>query len=395
MKASTRAVHAGVERQKADYALTTPIIQSATYTFKDTADLTAFMQDKFWRGNKNGRDEYARYGNPTVLAAERKLAALEGGDDALLYASGMAAITSVLLASLPTGAHVILTDNCYHGTWQFCMTFLKRLGIETTMVPLGDYEALEDAIIPKQTRFIISESPTNPHLRLVDFERLVEIAQRHKIRTMIDATFGTPLNQKPVAAGIDFVVHSATKYLGGHHDLLAGVVIGQQQRINALREAQTILGAVVSPETAFLLERGLKTVSLRMERHNQNAMAIAQYLEKHPKIQQVWYPGLPSHSDYELACKQMTAFGGVVTFEVASDMAGTGAFIDALQIPYIAASLGGVESLIEQPVLMSHFGVEPEQRTAQGITDNLVRFAVGIEDTEDLIADLEQALQHV
>lgn len=393
--ASTRSVHGGVEREKVEHAITTPIVQSATYTFKNTEDLTSFMQAKIWTGKTNGREEYGRYGNPTVLAVEKKLAQLDGGDDALLYASGMAAVTSVLLASLPTNSHIIMTDDCYRRTRQFCNTFLKRLGIETSVVPMGDYAALEKAIDPKRTRFIISESPTNPYLRIADFECIAELGKKYKIRTLIDSTFGTPINQQPFLYGIDYVVHSGTKYLGGHHDILAGVVVGSKDRIAALRDAQGILGALVAPQTAFLLERGLRTLALRVERQNANALAISEFLEKHPKIKRVWYPGLESHPDHAIAIKQMSGFGGVVSFELHADFYATGKFIDAVTIPYIAPSLGGVESLIEQPAIMSYFEMEAEDRAAIGISDSLVRLAVGIEDTDDLIQDLKQALEKI
>lgn len=389
---NSRSVHLGVKRQKPHHAITTPITQTATYTFTDTADLVDFMQQKVWGGASGEREDYARYGNPSVYAVEERLAALEGGESALLFASGMAAITTLLLATLPTGTHIVMTDDCYRRTRQFCQTFLKRLGIETSVVPVGDYAAIEAAIIPKKTRFIISESPTNPYLRLMDFERLGAIGREYKIRTVIDSTFGTPINQHPLAYGIDYVLHSATKYLGGHHDLLAGVLVGTQERISALRQAQGVMGAVLAPQIAYLLERGLRTLGLRVEKQNQNGIAIARYLESHPKIERVWYPGLVSHPDHDLAQKQMTGYGGVVSFIVRGDAA---CFIDAMQIPHIAPSLGGVESLIEQPAIMSYFEKEPEERLALGIPDNLVRFALGIEDAADLIADLEQALERL
>jgi cystathionine gamma-synthase len=395
LNASTRAVHDGVKRHKAHHSITTPIIQSATFTFDSTADLVDFMQAKIWGGGGEGREEYGRYGNPTLDAVEHKLAALEGMEDALLFASGMAALTTLLLASLPTGSHIVMTQECYRRTRQFCETFLARLGIETTIVPLGDYAAMEAAIQPKKTRFLISESPTNPYLRLADFAKMGELGQRHKVRTLVDSTFGTPINQHPGEFGIDYVMHSATKYLGGHHDLLAGVLLGSTERIGALRAAQGVLGTILPPQTAALLERGLRTLALRMARHNENGLAIARYLEAHPKIRQVWYPGLESHPDHSLACRQMSGFGGVVSFEVAGDLTQTGRFIDALHIPYIAPSLGGIESLIEQPALMSYYEKEPEERAALGISDSLVRFAIGIEDSADLIADLEQALAQI
>ena len=388
---STRAVHAGTQRRKAYNSLNTPIVQTATYTFADTQDLIDFMRSKTW-GDGEEREEYGRYGNPTVASVERKLAALDGGDEAVLYASGMAAVTSSLLTMLPTGAHIVMTDDCYRRTRQFCQTFLKRFGIETTVVKMGDYEALEGAIIPKKTRMVISESPTNPYLRIADLELLAEIGKRNRVMTMIDSTFATPVNQRPIEWGIDFVIHSATKYMSGHNDLLCGVVVGRSDRLRALRDSRGVLGGVVDPHNAYLLERGIKTMGVRVQQQNATAMAVARFLEAHPKIDRVWYPGLESHPDYAIAARQMDAFGGVVTFEVKGDLVTTGQFIDRLRIPYIAPSLGGVESLIEQPALMSYFEKTTEERLALGIKDNLVRFAIGIEDAADVIADLEQAL---
>jgi cystathionine gamma-synthase len=374
--------------------LNTPIVQSATYTFGDTQELIDFMERKTW-GDGDDREEYGRYGNPTVSAVERKLAALDAGEDAVLYASGMAAVTSILLSILPSGAHIIMTDDCYRRTRQFALTFLKRFGIETTVVPMGDYDAMEAAIIPKKTRFIISESPTNPYLRVADLERIGRIGKKHRVLTLIDSTFATPINQRPLEWGIDFVVHSATKYLSGHNDLLAGVVVGKGDRIKALRDARGVLGGIVDPQNAYLLDRGIKTLGVRVDQQNRTALAVARFLESHLHIERVWYPGLPSHPEYRIAAAQMTGFGGVVSFEVAGDLKATSKFIDRLKIPYIAPSLGGVESLIEQPALMSYYEKTTEERLALGIKYNLVRFAIGIEDTDDILNDLDQALSVV
>ena len=389
---STQAVHGGTQRRKAFNSLTTPVVQTATYTFANTQELIEFMQRKTWGDGANDQEEYGRYGNPTVAAVEKKLAALDNGDDAAIYASGMNAVTSVLLATLPTGTHVVMTDDCYRRTRQFCMTFLKRLGIETSVVPMGDYDAIENAIIRKKTRFIISESPTNPYLRVADLERIAELGRKHRVRTLIDSTFATPINQRPLDWGIDFVVHSATKYLGGHNDLLAGVVVGSKDRIAALKDARGVLGGVSDPQNAFLLDRGIKTLGVRVQQQNRTAQAVAEFLEAHPRIERVWYPGLASHPDHEVAKAQMSGYGGVVSFEVAGDYEETGRFVDNLEIPYIAPSLGGIESLIEQPAIMSYYEQSREEREALGIKDNLVRFSVGIEDTDDLIRDLDQAL---
>jgi cystathionine gamma-synthase len=388
---STRAVHGGTQRRKAFNALNMPIVQTATYTFSDTQELVDFMARKTW-GDGDNRAEYGRYGNPTISSVERKLAALDGGDDAVLYASGMAAVTSLLLSVLPTGSHIVMTDDCYRRTRQFCLTYLKRLGIETSVVPMGDYAAMEAAIIPKKTRFIISESPTNPYLRIADLEQIAHLGQKHHVRTLIDSTFATPVNQRPLEWGIDFVLHSATKYLAGHNDLLAGVIVGQADRIKALRDARGVLGGVVDPQNAYLLERGIKTLGVRVRQQNETALAVAQFLEAHPRIERVWYPGLESHPDHATAAAQMEGFGGVVSFHVAGDLKTTSRFVDRLRIPYIAPSLGGVESLVEQPALMSYYELSTEDRLAVGIKDNLVRFAVGIEDTDDILDDLDQAL---
>ncbi|MCI0396541.1 MAG: aminotransferase class I/II-fold pyridoxal phosphate-dependent enzyme [Chloroflexi bacterium] len=401
--ASTRAVHGRLEgrRPQANHSLVTPLVQTATYTFHDTADLCAFMEAKMWGGDPAmaERGEYGRYGNPTVQAVERRLAALENGGDALLFPTGMAAVTNVLLSMLSAGSHVIFTDDCYRRTRYFCNTFLRRLGIETTQVPMGDYEALEAAIRPN-TRLILSESPTNPYLRVVDLERLVAIGRHHRVKTLIDATFATPVNQRPLEFGVDLVIHSATKYLGGHNDIMAGAAVGEAGLIHALRQSQGVLGGVLDPHAAYLLERGLKTLALRVRQQNQTAQAVAEYLAAHPKVERVWYPGLPSHPDYAVATRQMSGFGGVVSFEIGprpgeEALDTTSRFIDAMTIPYIAPSLGGVESLIEQPALMSYYELSTEERLAVGIKDNLVRFAIGVEDTADILADLDQALAQI
>jgi cystathionine gamma-synthase len=370
--------------------LTLPIIQTATYTFKDTKDLSDFMNARMW-GLQEGRTEYGRYGNPTIAGAEAKIASLEGAEEAILFSSGMAAITSTLLSLLSTGQHLIITDDCYRRTRQFCTTFLKRLGVECTIVPAGDMSVLESAIQP-ETKVLLSESPTNPYLRVLDLEQLADIGARHGIRTVIDSTFTTPINQRPLEFGIDLVVHSATKYLGGHNDLLAGALAGSAQLISLVRQNQWILGAVSDPNSAYLLQRGLKTLALRVRCQNATALQVAEFLEKHPKIERVWYPGLASHPDHQIASAQLRGFGGVISFELVGDLEETSRFIDAVEIPIIAPSLGGVETLIEQPALMSYFELSEEERLAVGIKGNLVRLSVGVEDAGDLVEDLDHAL---
>jgi cystathionine gamma-synthase len=382
---STVAVHGGEPRPKPAHALATPIVQTATYTFADTQELKDHFEGRI------DRVEYGRYGNPTQRIAEAKLAALEGADDCLLFSSGMGAMTTALFAMLSRGTHVVVTDDSYRRTRQFLNQTLHRYGIEVSTVPAGDYEALEDAIKPT-TRVLVSESPTNPYNRILDLERFATIGQRHRIRTVIDATFATPYNARPLEWGVDVVMHSATKYLGGHNDLLAGAVLGSRELIDGIRGLQGITGATIDPFAAYLLVRGLKTFALRMERHNTNAQAVAEFLVGHPRVTAVHYAGLPSHPQHEIARKQMRGFGGVVSFEVAGDLDAASRVVDACTIPHIAASLGGVESLIEQPAVMSFYELTSEERLEIGIKDNLIRFAVGIEDADDLIADLAQAL---
>jgi len=319
------------------------------------------------------------------------LADLDSGVAALLFSSGMAAITVALLTLLSAGTHVVMTNDCYRRTRQFLTQFLNRYGVEVTQVPVGDYDALEAAIRP-DTCLILSESPTNPYLRVVDVPRLVDIARRHGLRTVIDSTFATPINQRPLEFGADLVIHSATKYLGGHNDLLAGVAVGSAAMIAGLRETQGMIGAICDPNTAYLLLRGLKTLELRVARHNDTGLKVARFLEGHPAVRRVFYPGLPSHPDYAVACQQMSGFGGVVSFELDADLETTSRFVDALQIPYIGPSLGGTESLVIQVAVSTYYDLSSEQRAALGIADTLVRLAVGIENADDLIADLAQAL---
>lgn len=387
---STQALHAGASRGHPYHSLTPPIVQSATYTFANTADLVDFMDERMFV-EVPVRQEYGRYGNPTVRAVEARLAALEGGDDAVLVSSGMAALTTSLLILLSAGDHLIITDDCYHRTRVFVNRFLRRFGVACTTVAAGDLVELEAAIRPN-TRLILSETPTNPFLRCLDLEALAALARQHGLRTLIDSTFATPLNLRPLDYGIDLVVHSVTKYLAGHNDLMAGVVVGKGGNTVPLRESQSMFGAVVDPNAAYQIGRGLQTLGLRVERQNANGLAIAAFLEGHAKVRRVWYPGLPSHPDHAVARRQMSGWGGVVSFEIEGDGPAASRFIDALRLPHIAPSLGGVDSLVEQPAIMSYYDAAPEERLALGIGDELVRFAAGIEDSEDLIADLEQAL---
>jgi cystathionine gamma-synthase len=390
MSPSTMAVHGGESRPRAYHSLTLPILQSSTFTFESTADLRSFMEARMW-GLVRDRTEYGRYGNPTVTAVEDHVAAVEGGEACVLFGSGMAAVTTTILSILSSGRHMIITDDTYRRTRQFCVAFLQRLGIECSVVPAGELHALEAAIRP-ETGLIVSETPTNPYLRVVDLDGLVDIAARNRLKTLIDSTFATPVNLKPLSHGVDLVLHSGTKYLGGHNDLLAGALIGSASMTALVRQNLWLLGAVIDPHSAYLLQRGLKTLPLRVRHQNASALAIAEYLESNPRVQRVWYPGLPSHPDHAVAVRQMQGFGGVISFEIDGDLDTASAFIDAVSIPLIASSFGGVETLVEQPALMSYYELSSEERRALGIKDNLIRLAVGVEDTRDLIADLDRAL---
>ncbi|MBI4790872.1 MAG: PLP-dependent transferase [Chloroflexi bacterium] len=390
---STRAVHAGETRRKPHRALVEPLFQTSTYTFDNMADVCAY-QEAHAQGRADDRFEYGRYGNPTVAAAEARLAALEHADSAIQVASGMAAITHTFLNLLSSGKHIVITDDSYRRTHQLCEEFLPRYNVAVTVVPLGDYDALEAAIRP-ETRILFSETPSNPYLRVLDVERFADIGRRRGVKTVVDATFSTPINLRPLDWGIDLVIHSATKYLGGHNDLLAGFIAGRDQLLAPLRQAMGILGGISDPNTAYLVLRGMKTLSVRVRQQNRAAQQIAEFLAAHPSVEQVWYPGLKTHPGHEIAVRQMNGFGGVVSFTVRGDGPATFRFMDALQIPYISPSLGGVESLVLHVATMANYDVPPEERWQLGIPDNLVRLAVGLEDAEDLIADLDQALRTI
>ena len=387
---STRTVHAGEDRRKPYGSLTTPIVQTSTYTFEDTAEIMGFMRQKELAGSTYSRTDYGRYGNPTQTAVEGKVASLEGAEGALLFSSGMNAITTTLGALLSNGDHLVLVQEAYHRTREFAEIYLRRWGIETTFAAIEDPDALREAVRPT-TRVVFAETPSNPYLGIMDLSALAGLADEHGLITIIDSTFATPINLRPSAYGIDLVIHSATKYLAGHNDLLAGMVAGPDHLLNQIREARDILGGVASPHDAYLLLRGLKTLDLRVRRQNDSAMRVAQFLDGHPAVQQVFYPGLSSHPQHDLAVAQMAGFGGVVSFELQGDLETTSRFIDLLRIPYIGPTLGGVESVVQQPVML--FSLDPAEREAAGLKENLVRYAVGIEDPEDLIEDLDQALQ--
>ncbi|MEA2102315.1 MAG: aminotransferase class I/II-fold pyridoxal phosphate-dependent enzyme [Thermodesulfobacteriota bacterium] len=379
---ATRAIHAGECRGQYADSLTTPIFQTSTFTFSGSKEIEAYTKDK------KDRFEYGRYGNPTQKIAERRLADLEGAEDCVVFSSGMNAITTTILALVRSGDHIVITDDSYKKTLEFCRSYLKRFGIECSIVPFGDYDLME-ASIKENTRFIFSESPTNPYLNVFDFERFKTIADRYDLLTIIDSTFATPFNQRPLEYGIDLVTHSATKYLAGHNDILAGVVLGNRDLIGEVRELHKSMGGLIDPHCCYLLLRGLKTFPLRVRAQNESALKVAQYLEAHPQVEKVYYPFLESHRHYAIAKEQMTGGGGVVTFDLKGDLNDAKMFMDALKMIYIGPSFGGTESLITHPASVSYYDYTREERYELGITDTLFRMAVGLESPDDIIADME------
>jgi cystathionine gamma-synthase len=382
---STKSVHAGEIRYNEYSSITTPIVQSSTFIFKDIEEIKRLAKGDL------GRFEYGRYGHPTQFAAERKLAEIEEAEDAVLFSSGMSAITTSLFALLKSGDHIVITDDAYKRTLDFAKTCLDRFNIGCTVVKMCDYVAMEKAIKPN-TRIFFSESPTNPYLNIMDLKRLMKIFKGKDVLIFSDSTFATPFNQKPLEYGVDLIIHSCTKYLGGHNDLLSGVVLGKKELTTVIREYLKITGGVIDPNSAYLLIRGLKTFEIRMKRINENAQTVAEYLENHPRVKKVYYPGLPSHPQHDVAKKQMRGFGGVVTFEVEDNIEYVLEFLSKLNIINIGPSLGGVESLITHPATISYYNYTKEERLALGIKDGLIRLAVGVENAEDIIYDIDQAL---
>ncbi len=383
---STRAVHAGEDRLRYADSITTPIVQTSTYAFKNSKDVEDYTK------HGKARFEYGRYGNPTEQVAARRLAALCGAEDCVVFSSGMSAIVTTILAFVRSADHIVITDDAYKKTLEFCSRYLQRFGVDCTIVPFGNYDAIDQAVRPN-TRFIFSESPTNPYLNIFDLNILKKIAKKHNVLTMIDATFSTPINQRPLEWGVDLELHSCTKYLAGHNDILAGAVMGRKELVDQIRALHKAIGGVIDPHCCYLLLRGLKTFPVRMKIHNQTAMAVAEFLEKHPLIERVYYPGLKSHPHYKIAKQQMSGYGGVVSFDIKGTLNNAKRFLDHLKLCYIAPSLGGVETLITHPATVSYYDISRKERYALGITDTLIRLAVGIENQDDIIHDIDQALR--
>jgi cystathionine beta-lyase/cystathionine gamma-synthase len=373
---STICIHAGQEPDPGTGAIITPIFQTSTYV------QAALGEHKGY--------EYARTQNPTRTALEANLAAIEGGKAAFAFASGMAAIDAIT-TMLEAGDHVVVTDNTYGGTFRLFDKVLTRYKLEFSYVDTSRLDRVERAMRPN-TKMLFVETPTNPVLRLTDLAKAAELAHAHHARLVVDNTFASPVLQQPIAFGADLVTHSTTKYLNGHSDSIGGVVIAtRDEDVEWLRFIQNAAGAILSPFDSWLVLRGTKTLTLRMAQHNINGMALAQFLSTHPKVTQVLYPGLASHPQHELAARQMSGFGGMVSFDVGSFEAAR-RVCNRVRLMSLAESLGGVETLISHPATMTHASVPPERRKEIGLTDSLVRISAGIEDVADLIDDLAQAL---
>ena len=381
----TKAVHGAADLEKKNGPLTTPIYQSSAFQVTDNDEQVRITDTDH---------HYTRYGNPTNTVAEKTIAALEGVDAALTFASGMGAITTTIMALLKSGDHMVAQRDLYGGVNKFLSQWLPKMGIETTFVDTIDYDQYARAIRPN-TRLLYLESPTNPTLRVVDFKKMAALAKQHKLLSMLDATFGTPINQHPAEFGIDLVMHSGTKYLGGHSDLICGAVAGPHALIQRIWDTRTTLGNCMDPHASWVLLRGLKTLAVRVARQNENALRVAEFLAQHGKVRSVHYPLLKSHPQYGIARQQMSGGGGVVTFEVEGTGEDARRVSEAMRLFTLATSLGGVESLVSIPVLTSHAMIPAEARARMGVTEQMIRLSVGIENADDLIADLEHALEAV
>lgn len=382
----TRAIHGGEpNRRGVNGPIVTEIIRSSTFTFSSTEEM------KLWAEGKNKAYIYTRYGNPTLAVAQKKVAALEGAEAAIVTSSGMAAISSALLAALKNGDELISTAQVYGGTYRLMRDVFPNMGI--TVYQVGtDLSGIEDVVTPR-TKVLYVETPTNPTLRLVDVHKAVAFAKKHNLVSIIDNTFATPVLQNPIALGYDMVVHSATKALAGHSDIIAGVAVGNAQWMERVRQMIIYLGGSMDPGAAYLLIRGLKTLGVRVERQCENAMAVAKFLEQHPKVARVHYPGLRSHADHALAKKQMRGFGSMLAFDMKGALPAARRFCDRVRLFLLAASLGGVESLVILPIYSSHYKMSNEELRRAGVSPGTVRVSIGLEDKQDLIEDLKQALR--
>jgi cystathionine beta-lyase/cystathionine gamma-synthase len=381
----TDVLHRGEGARPGATPLTTPIYASTTFVFDTAADLEQYQE------GRSNKFIYSRYSNPTVLAVEEKLAILEGAETALVTSSGMAATTTALCGLLSSGDEVVCSAAIYGGTLHLIADCLERFGIAARFASLEQLSA-PDCLLGPRTKVLWFESPINPTLRCVDIRKVADACRAREVTTVIDNTFASPVNQRPIELGVDMVMHSATKYLNGHSDVTAGALIGPTKLLERLGPARKLFGGVLEPASAYALSRGLKTLTLRVARHNANAAAVAAWLEDDTRVGRVFYPGLPSHPDHEIARRQMSGFGGMVCFDLEAGYRSACRFYDRVQVFKRAASLGGTESLCSLPVLTSQYGFTDEQLTAAGVTRGMVRLSIGLEHPDDLIADLDQAL---
>lgn len=382
---STRAVHSGSPTDPSG-AVATPIFQSATFAFPTTDGLIEVAS-----GRRAG-NFYTRYSSPNQRAVEEKLAALEETESALVFGSGMAAISTALLAHLRPGDRLAAFRDLYGGTLNFIRTVLAPFGVGVDWLDIGDEPGLKQALA-RRPKIVYLETPTNPMLRVIDLETVARRASEAGALTFVDNTFATPINMKPIRLGASLSIHSATKYLGGHSDITGGAVAGPRSVVGPIDPFRKVLGGILSPHEAWLLERSLKTLPLRVERHNRNGQRIAEFLSGHRAVAGVHYPGLPSHPGHAIAARQMRGFGGMLSFELRGGLDAAKRFADRLRLVKLAPSLGGVDSLVSHPIFTSHAALSPEERRRTGIGDGMVRLSLGIEDAEDLIADLTQALE--
>jgi cystathionine beta-lyase/cystathionine gamma-synthase len=387
-KFSTQAIHAGEEENSPFGAAVTPIFQTSTFAFKNTAEVIQYQE------GDSSKYLYTRYGNPTLEAVEKKMAALEGGEAGLLVSSGMAAVSTIALTLVASGQEIISTEPVYGGTFHLFKDAFAKLGIKVLFIDPVQIDQAE-RLLNQKTKLVFCETPTNPNLKIVDIRKLTEIALAKGIPVVVDNTFATPFNQNPLGLGANFVIHSGTKYLGGHSDLVAGVIVGPKQFIDQARETMKMMGSCIDPFGAFLLLRGLKTLAVRVERQNNNASKVAEFLSTHERVNRVFYPGLSSHAQHDLAKSQMRGFGGMVCFEVNGGLESATKVIDSFKIFINATSLGGVESLASLPVLTSHYGFGEHELQRADVTKGMVRLSCGIEDEQDLIEDLNQALEKI
>ena len=385
MKQATRIMRRSDDTPESVDPLTTPIYETSTFVFKSAEEVRQYNE------GKSSKFLYSRYANPTVTDVERKLALLEGAEAALLLSSGQSATTTALLALTQSGDEIVCSAAVYGGTLHLIADLLPKFGISGRFVSIDELRRPDD-VISDRTKLVWFESPINPTLRCVDIARVAQACRNRGVISVVDNTFASPINQQPIALGVDLVMHSATKYLNGHSDVTAGVLAGTRRRIDEMLTVRKRIGTVLDPYAAYALGRGLKTLQVRVERQNANAMAIARFLAADSRVAQVYYPGLERHPDHDIARKQMRGFGGMVCLDLGGGYARAARFFDRLRVFHRAASLGGVESLCSLPVLTSQWGYSDEALARAGVTDSMARLSVGLEDPEDLIADLDQAL---